>query len=194
MSVRLGLSPLSKALSMRRALHFNLLPSALALAVSAGVHVVLALRGQDARGVPLVVNDHLELAIATAGAGLHLGQDDLPRPAAARAALGSGRLFGYSTHSLAQAQAAIAAGWAAEDLQGTGFGGCAAEDPGEGAGAEHGAIAAAKAEEAVAGTGAAVAAGKHLGDKARGQGAVVDKDIAQRRNAAAQGPQLEQWG
>ena len=34
MSVRLGLSPLSKALSMRRALHFNLLPSALALAVS----------------------------------------------------------------------------------------------------------------------------------------------------------------
>ena len=34
MSVRLGLSPLSKALSMRRALNFNLLPSALALAVS----------------------------------------------------------------------------------------------------------------------------------------------------------------
>lgn len=34
MSVRLVLSPLSKALSMRRALNFNLLPSALALAVS----------------------------------------------------------------------------------------------------------------------------------------------------------------
>ena len=34
MSVRLGLSPLSKALTMRRALNFNLLPSALALAVS----------------------------------------------------------------------------------------------------------------------------------------------------------------
>ncbi len=34
MSVRLGLSPLSKALSMRRALNFNLLPGALALAVS----------------------------------------------------------------------------------------------------------------------------------------------------------------
>lgn len=34
MSVRLGLSPLSKALSMRRALNINLLPSALALAVS----------------------------------------------------------------------------------------------------------------------------------------------------------------
>ncbi len=34
MSVRLGLSPLSKALSMRRALNFNLKPCALALAVS----------------------------------------------------------------------------------------------------------------------------------------------------------------
>ena len=34
MSARLGLSPLSKALSMRRALHVNLKPSALALAVS----------------------------------------------------------------------------------------------------------------------------------------------------------------
>lgn len=34
MPARLGLSPLSKALSMRRALNINLLPSALALAVS----------------------------------------------------------------------------------------------------------------------------------------------------------------
>ena len=34
MSVRLGLSPLSKALSMRRALNIHLKPCALALAVS----------------------------------------------------------------------------------------------------------------------------------------------------------------
>ena len=34
MSVRLGLSPLSKALSMRRAMSFNLKPCTLALAIS----------------------------------------------------------------------------------------------------------------------------------------------------------------
>ncbi len=34
MPARLGLSPLSKALSMRRALNVNLLPNALALAIS----------------------------------------------------------------------------------------------------------------------------------------------------------------
>ncbi len=56
---------------------------------------------------PLIVNDDLELALAYPHLGLHVGQDDLP-PAAARARLGPGRLLGLSTHSPAQAAAALA--------------------------------------------------------------------------------------
>jgi thiamine-phosphate pyrophosphorylase len=57
--------------------------------------------------IPLICNDDLEAALAVPGVGLHVGQDDLP-PRAARAALGPERVLGLSTHSLAQAQAALA--------------------------------------------------------------------------------------
>jgi thiamine-phosphate pyrophosphorylase len=60
-----------------------------------------------AAGATLVCNDDLEAARAVPGAGLHVGQDDL-EARAARAALGPERVLGLSTHSLAQAQAAIA--------------------------------------------------------------------------------------
>jgi len=47
-------------------------------------------------GVPLLVDDHLDLALAAGADGVHVGQDDLP-VAAARAALarGGGRLDGF---------------------------------------------------------------------------------------------------
>jgi thiamine-phosphate pyrophosphorylase len=55
----------------------------------------------------LIINDHADLAIAADADGVHLGQDDLP-PEAVRALPGfEGRLIGRSTHSLAQARAAI---------------------------------------------------------------------------------------
>jgi thiamine-phosphate pyrophosphorylase len=60
-----------------------------------------------AAGVPLICNDDLAAALAVPGVGLHVGQDDLA-PRAARAALGPDRVLGLSTHSLPQAQAALA--------------------------------------------------------------------------------------
>lgn len=61
-------------------------------------------------GVPLIVNDHLDLAIAVGAAGVHLGSDD-GNLAEARAQLGPGRLVGASCYDRIElAQAAIAAG------------------------------------------------------------------------------------
>lgn len=62
-----------------------------------------------AAGVPLIVNDHPHVAAATGADGAHLGQDDGPL-AAARELLGPGALVGRSTHSPAQAAAALAEG------------------------------------------------------------------------------------
>lgn len=45
--------------------------------------------------VPLIVNDHLEVALAAEADGLHLGQDD-GNPQAAREALGPDRILGLS--------------------------------------------------------------------------------------------------
>lgn len=58
----------------------------------------------------LIINDHPDLAIAADADGVHLGQDDAD-PRAVRALAGFGdRLIGRSTHSLEQAQAAVAEG------------------------------------------------------------------------------------
>ena len=56
-------------------------------------------------GLTLIINDRVDVALAVNAAGVHLGQDDLP-PAAARKLLGDEAMIGYSTHNLAQAQAA----------------------------------------------------------------------------------------
>lgn len=56
-------------------------------------------------GVPLVINDHLEVADAVGSEGVHVGQDD-DAVAKARAVVGSTCFVGKSTHSLAQAVAA----------------------------------------------------------------------------------------
>jgi thiamine-phosphate pyrophosphorylase len=60
-----------------------------------------------AAGVPLVCNDDFEAALAVPGVGLHIGQDDMPAREA-RKLLGPERVLGLSTHSLAQAQGALA--------------------------------------------------------------------------------------
>lgn len=60
-------------------------------------------------GVPLVVNDAVEVAAATGAGGVHLGQDDLA-PAQARAILGAGKLIGWSTRELSQIEIAAASG------------------------------------------------------------------------------------
>jgi len=57
-----------------------------------------------------IVNDHPDLAITADADGVHLGQDDFP-PAMIRSLHGfQGRLIGRSTHSLEQAQRAVADG------------------------------------------------------------------------------------
>ncbi|WP_395748149.1 thiamine phosphate synthase [Prosthecobacter sp.] len=60
-------------------------------------------------GVPLVINDHLEIAAAVGSEGVHVGQDD-DAVAKARAVVGPECFVGKSTHSLAQAVAAQAEG------------------------------------------------------------------------------------
>jgi thiamine-phosphate pyrophosphorylase len=55
----------------------------------------------------LAVNDRADVALAAGADVLHLGQDDLPVPAARRI-LGPGPLIGRSSHSPAQAKAAAA--------------------------------------------------------------------------------------
>ncbi len=60
-------------------------------------------------GVPLIVNDDLEVAVALGAEGLHLGQEDL-HPADARLLLGQERWIGWSTHDLEQAEEAAETG------------------------------------------------------------------------------------
>ena len=51
-----------------------------------------------AHGRPLIVNDHLALALAIDGAGLHVGADDFADLADVRAALGPDRILGVSCY------------------------------------------------------------------------------------------------
>ena len=63
-----------------------------------------------ARRVPLIINDHLDVAVAVDAAGLHLGGDD-GDIAAARARLGPGKLLGASCYDrLELAETALTAG------------------------------------------------------------------------------------
>lgn len=61
-------------------------------------------------GVPFIVNDHLDLALAAGADGLHLGKED-GALGPARRRLGPGRLLGATCHDrLEDARAAVAAG------------------------------------------------------------------------------------
>jgi thiamine-phosphate pyrophosphorylase len=57
------------------------------------------------RGVQLLINDRVDIALAVRAHGVHLGQDDMP-PEAARRLLGPDAVIGYSTHNIEQAIAA----------------------------------------------------------------------------------------
>lgn len=56
-------------------------------------------------GVPLLVNDRVDVALAAAADGVHLGQDDM-RPDDARALLGSHAIVGWTVRSQDEADAA----------------------------------------------------------------------------------------
>ncbi|HVB77409.1 MAG TPA: thiamine phosphate synthase [Candidatus Nitrosotalea sp.] len=60
-------------------------------------------------GVQLVVNDHLDVALAAGADGVHLGDEDLSISAARRVA-GPGFIIGASAQEPARARAAVAAG------------------------------------------------------------------------------------
>jgi len=61
------------------------------------------------QGALYIVNDRIDVAAATDADGVHLGQGDLPL-AVARDLLGPDKLVGISTHNVAEAVAAEAAG------------------------------------------------------------------------------------
>ncbi len=61
-----------------------------------------------AAGILLIVNDHIDIAMAIDADGVHLGQDDLPVPVARQ--LAPDKLIGASSHSRAEAAAAEAEG------------------------------------------------------------------------------------
>ncbi|GBE16031.1 thiamine-phosphate synthase [bacterium BMS3Abin14] len=59
-------------------------------------------------GILLIINDHVDIALAVDADGVHLGQDDLPVEAARR--IGPDLLVGISTHTLGEALAAQSSG------------------------------------------------------------------------------------
>lgn len=98
------------------------LPALVASAVEGGVTAVqlrakglpvrdfldLALRiaeRLEGTGVPLIVNDRVDIALACGAAGAHLGQEDLP-VAEARKILGAKRIIGVSVNTLEEAREA----------------------------------------------------------------------------------------
>jgi thiamine-phosphate pyrophosphorylase len=83
----------------------------------AGAAAMLAVLGELMAKRPsscrIVVNDRLDVALAGGADGVHLGQDDLPLPAARALCRAHGRpdvFIGISTHNEAQAAAAVAGG------------------------------------------------------------------------------------
>ncbi len=59
-------------------------------------------------GIPLIINDRIDIALAVDADGVHLGQDDMPA-AVARKLLGS-KILGVSAHSVEEAKQAQADG------------------------------------------------------------------------------------
>ncbi len=57
-------------------------------------------------GATLLVNDRADVARLVPGAGVHVGQDDLP-PALARLVVGPTVIVGFSTHTTAQVDASV---------------------------------------------------------------------------------------
>jgi len=72
----------------------------------AGLQFYEQARAAVAAGVPLIINDRVDIALAVGAHGVHLGQDDMP-PEAARRLLGDKAVIGYSTHNVEQAKKAL---------------------------------------------------------------------------------------
>lgn len=70
------------------------------LTVAGRLHELLA-----ALGVPLIINDRLDVALAVGAEGVHVGQSDMP-PAVARRLMGEDALIGLSVETERQALAA----------------------------------------------------------------------------------------
>jgi thiamine-phosphate pyrophosphorylase len=60
-------------------------------------------------GVPLIINDRMDIALACGADGVHLGQEDMPL-ATARKILGGDRIIGISVNTVMEARAAQAGG------------------------------------------------------------------------------------
>jgi len=56
-------------------------------------------------GIPLIVNDKVDLALAVDADGVHIGQDDLPAEVV-RKLLGEEKIIGISTHSIEEVEKA----------------------------------------------------------------------------------------
>jgi thiamine-phosphate pyrophosphorylase len=57
------------------------------------------------RGVRVIINDRVDIALVTKADGVHLGQNDMP-PEKARSVLGDKAIIGVSTHTIEQVVAA----------------------------------------------------------------------------------------
>ncbi|MFL0372276.1 MULTISPECIES: thiamine phosphate synthase [Paenibacillus] len=74
--------------------------------------ITLAMRLREVcsqHGVPFIVNDDVELAVAVEADGVHVGQEDADA-ALVRARIGDGRMLGVSAHSVDEARRAVQAG------------------------------------------------------------------------------------
>ena len=60
-------------------------------------------------GVPLIINDHVDLCLALDAEGVHLGRDDIP-VADARKRLGEGRIIGGTARTIEHVLSAAASG------------------------------------------------------------------------------------
>ena len=63
----------------------------------------------DRYGIPLIINDRIDIAMATGAAGVHIGQQDIPADIA-RKVIGKDMLLGVSVGSAAEAIDAVKAG------------------------------------------------------------------------------------
>lgn len=63
----------------------------------------------DEYGIPLIINDRIDIAMAVGAAGVHIGQKDIPADIA-RKVIGKDMLLGVSVSSVAEAVNAVKAG------------------------------------------------------------------------------------
>ncbi len=63
----------------------------------------------DSYGIPLIINDQIDIAMAVGAAGVHIGQNDIPADIA-RKVIGKDMLLGVSVSSVEEALNAVKAG------------------------------------------------------------------------------------